>query len=258
MIAIHDHGAVRELRLSRPPVNALNPALLTALIDAVTVAPREGVGALVVSGSEGMFTAGLDIPALLLLDRVELAAALGVFFDAMEALATCPVPVAAAITGHSPAGGFVLAMFCDRRVMAEGPFGIGLNEVRVGIPMPWVLVEGMARLIGRRRAAELCTTGRLLSPAEALELGAVDAVVPPGEVVGEACRWCGELLALPARALALTREAVRADLVEAVRRNRGSDCERLLDEWFRPETQQALGRMVARIKGAPDRPGARG
>jgi len=51
---------------------------------------------------------------------------------------------------------------------------------------------------------------------------------------------------------------VRADLVEAVRSNRGSDCERLLDEWFRPETQQALREMVARIKRAPDRPGAGG
>jgi enoyl-CoA hydratase/carnithine racemase len=147
MIAIHDHGAVRELRLSRPPVNALSPELLQGLIDAVAAAPRAGAGALVVSGSEGMFTAGLDIPALLRLERDELAAALDVFFDAMEALATCPIPVAAAITGHSPAGGFVLAMFCDFRVMADGPYVIGLNEVRVGIPMPWIVAEAAARLI---------------------------------------------------------------------------------------------------------------
>jgi enoyl-CoA hydratase/carnithine racemase len=248
MIAIQDHGAVRELRLDRPPVNALNPELLKAFIGAIANAPGAGAGALVISGSQGIFTGGLDIPELLLLDRPGLAAALEVFFDAMEALAACPIPVAAAITGHSPAGGFVLALFCDRRVMADGPYGIGLNEVRVGIPMPSVLVDGLARLVGRRRAAELCTTGRLMSPAEAQAAGAVDAVVPPGEVVGEACRWCGELLSLPPRALALTREAVRADLVAAVRCRRRGDCERLLDEWFQPETQQALRQMVARIK----------
>ena len=256
MIAIHDHGAVRELQLSRPPVNALNPELLAALVEAVGAASGEGAGAIVISGSEGMFTAGLDIPALLRLDHAGLSAALGVFFDAMEALATSPIPVAAAITGHSPAGGFVLAMFCDRRVMAEGPFGIGLNEVRVGIPMPWAVVEATQRLIGPRRTAELCTTGRLLSPGEALQIGAVDAVVPPGEVVAEACRWCGELVALPARALRLTREAVRSELAELVRRNRDRDRERLLTEWFGPETQEALHRMVARIKGAPTRPGS--
>jgi enoyl-CoA hydratase/carnithine racemase len=249
MIAIHDHGAVRELRLSRPPVNALSPELLQGLIDAVAAAPRAGAGALVVSGSEGMFTAGLDIPALLRLERDELAAALDVFFDAMEALATCPIPVAAAITGHSPAGGFVLAMFCDFRVMADGPYVIGLNEVRVGIPMPWIVAEAAARLIGDRRAAELCTTGRLLSPTEALGIGAVDAIAPPGEAVAEACRWCDQLIALPARALRLTREVVRSELVEVVRRNRARDRERLLDEWFRSETQEALREMVARIKG---------
>jgi enoyl-CoA hydratase/carnithine racemase len=249
MIAIHDHGAVRELRLARPPVNALSPELLKALVEAVAAAPGEGSGALVVSGSEGMFTAGLDIPALLRLDRDELSAALGIFFDAMAALASSPIPVAAAITGHSPAGGFVLALFCDWRVMADGPFGIGLNEVRVGIPMPWVVAEAAARLIGRRQAAELCTTGRLLSPSEALRIGAVDAVVPAGEVVAEACRWCNELVALPARAVRLTREVVRSELVDMVRRDRVRDRERLLDEWFRPETQEALRQMVARIKG---------
>ncbi len=222
---------------------------MQGLIDAVAAAPGAGAGALVVSGSEGMFTAGLDIPALLRLDRDELAAALDVFFDAMEALATCPIPVAAAITGHSPAGGFVLAMFCDFRVMADGPYVIGLNEVRVGIPMPWIVAEAAARLVGRRWAAELCTTGRLLDPVEALRIGAVDAVVPVGEVVAEACRWCDQLIALPARALRLTREVVRSELVEVVRRNRGRDRERLLDEWFRSETQEALRQMVARIKG---------
>jgi enoyl-CoA hydratase/carnithine racemase len=152
----------------------------------------------------------------------------------------------------------VLALFCDWRVMADGPFGIGLNEVRVGIPMPWVVAEAAVRLIGQRRAAELCTTGRLLDPSEALRIGAVDAVVPAGEVVAEACRWCNELVALPARAVRLTREVVRSELVDMVRRDRVRDRERLLDEWFRPETQQALREMVARIKRAPTQPGSRG
>jgi hypothetical protein len=67
--------------------------------------------------------------------------------------------------------------------------------------------------------------------------------------VAEACRWCDQLIALPARALRLTREVVRSELVEVVRRNRARDRERLLDEWFRSETQEALREMVARIKG---------
>lgn len=248
MIEIHDHGAVRELRLARPPVNALDPELLTRLADAVTAAPDAGAAAIVVSGSEGIFTAGLDIPTLLKLDRDGMTAALEVFFGAMEVVAASPIPVAAAITGHSPAGGLVLALFCDWRVMAEGPYKIGLNEVQVGIPMPRIIAEAAAWLVGSRNAAHLCTTGRLMGPEEALRMGLVDLVVPPIEVVAEARRWCDEVVALPSRALALTRGVARSRLVELVRSNRADDCVRLRDEWFRPDTQEPLRRLVAQLK----------
>jgi enoyl-CoA hydratase/carnithine racemase len=248
MLEIHDHGNVRELRLARPPVNALDPELLTSLADAVAAAPDSGAAALVVSGSEGIFTAGLDIPTLLTLDRDGMTAALDVFFRAMEVLAESPVPVAAAITGHSPAGGLVLALFCDWRVMAEGPYKIGLNEVRVGIPMPRVIAEAAAWLVGSRNAAHLCTTGRLMGPEEALRIGLVDAVVPAAEVVAEARRWCDEVVALPPRAVALSRGVARSRLVELVSSNRADDCARLRDEWFRPDTQVPLRRLVAQLK----------
>ncbi len=69
MIQTIDHGAIRELRLSRPPVNALSPELIAALLQGVETAPQEGKRALVLSGSPGMFSAGLDVPLLLKLDR---------------------------------------------------------------------------------------------------------------------------------------------------------------------------------------------
>jgi 3,2-trans-enoyl-CoA isomerase len=250
MIEIRDHGAVRELQLARPPVNALDPVLLTRLVGAVNDAPASGAAAIVVSGSPGVFTAGLDIPTLLQLDREGMAAALDVFFGAMEALAASPIPVAAAITGHSPAGGLVLALFCDWRVMAEGPYGIGLNEVRVGIPMPRVIADAAAWLVGSGPAAQLCTTGRMLTPDEALRIGVVDRLAPLSDVVGEALRWCDELAGLPKRAVTVTRRTVRAGLVELVRSSRRDDQARLLDEWFRPETQGPLRQLVAQLKGA--------
>lgn len=248
MIEVIEHGPVRELRLARPPVNALSPELLQALTSAIQAAPVEGARALVLSGREGMFTGGLDVPLLLELDRDGLLRALEVFFDAMEALATSELPVAAAITGHSPAGGCVLALFCDWRVMAAGSYVIGLNEVRVGLAMPGLIADAAARLVGPGRAEQICTAGRLLSPEEALSIGLVDRVVPPDEVVGEAVSWAAEIAALPARAVSLTREVVRADLVAAVRSARRDDSRRMLDEWFRPETQGPLHELVAKLK----------
>ena len=242
------HGEVHELRLNRPPVNALSPDLLQFLADEVRRSPEQGARALVLSGREGMFSAGLDVPVLIELDREELSRALVAFFDAIEALAASAVPVAAAITGHSPAGGAVLSLCCDWRVMAEGDFAIGLSEVRIGIPVPRILADLAKRAVGRRAGEGLCLSGKLFSPEEALEVGFVDELVPVGEVVAAARLWCERIIEAPARALADTRSVLRRDLVESIRKHREDDIRRLVDQWFQPDLQTAMKELVARLK----------
>src|SRR5215218_9698812 len=133
MIQTFDHGPVRELRLDRPPANALSPELIAALRDAVEAAPGDGARALVISGSPRMFSGGLDVPLLVQLDRPAILATWRDFYAMIRALATSTIPVVAAITGHSPAGGAVISLFCDARIMTDGDFKIGLNEVQVGL-----------------------------------------------------------------------------------------------------------------------------
>ena len=209
-------GEVHELRLNRPPVNALSPDLLRFLADEVRQSPTLGARALVLSGREGMFSAGLDVPVLIELDQDELGRALAAFFDAIKALASSAVPVAAAITGHSPAGGAVLSLCCDWRVMAEGDYAIGLSEARIGIPVPRIVADLATRAVGRRVGEALCVSGKLLNPVEALEVGFVDELAPVGDVVAVAQRWCEHIIEAPEQALAETRSLLRRDLVELI------------------------------------------
>jgi enoyl-CoA hydratase/carnithine racemase len=243
------HGEVHELRLNRPPVNALSPELLRFLSEEIHRSSEQGARAIVLSGREGMFSAGLDIPFLIELGEKEFGRALTAFFDAIEALADSPVPVAAAITGHSPAGAAVLALCCDWRVMAEGEFTIGFNEVRIGFPVPRVLADLATRAAGRRVGESLCVSGRLLTPLEALEVGFVDEVAPVSDVVAAARRWCEHIIEAPAGALASARSVLRRDLVEAVRSHREEDIRSLTAKWFEPELQSAMKELVARLKG---------
>src|SRR5208283_430801 len=205
MIQTIEHGAIRELRLDRPLVNALSPELILGLRKAIQAAPGEGARAVILSGSPGRFSGGLDIPALLGLDRPAMAEMWQNFYGLIGAIAASPVPVVAAITGHSPAGGAVLALYCDWRVMAEGDFRIGLNEVQVGIPLPPVILSGVRRLVGLRTAERLAVTGEMLTPPEAFRLGFVDELVAPDKVVDRALEVCQRLLALPAEAMSSTR-----------------------------------------------------
>ena len=242
------HAEIIELRLARPPANALNPELIAALAEAIEAAPAAGARALVLSGRPGMFSGGLDVPVLLTLDRAGMEETLRDFFRLMRALAASPIPTVAAITGHAPAGGAVLSIFCDARVMAEGDFKIGLNEVQVGLSLPQVIHTALVRVVGERQAERLGVGGLLIPAGEALRIGLVDELVPVAAVVERALQCCRDLLNLPPRAMATTRALCRCGLVEAFDRQQGDTYERFAGDWFGAETQGAMRALVARLQ----------
>jgi len=248
MIEILDDGALRELRLARPPANALDPALVEALTAAIAAAPEDGARTLVLSGAPGLFSGGLDVPALLALDRPAMAEFLAGFFGLMRGLASSRLPIVAAITGHAPAGGAVMAIFCDARVMAEGPFRIGLNEVRVGLSLPRVIHSALELVVGPRQAARLGVGGLLVDAAEALAIGLVDELAAPERVVERASERARSYLELPPAAMARTRELCRGRLVELFAAQERETLARFVDDWFSQETQGAMRALVERLK----------
>lgn len=248
MIEIQDHGNVREIRLARPPANALETELLRKLIAEIRAAPAAGAAAIVLSGRPGMFSAGLDVPLLLQLSRAQMVEFWRSFFGAQHAIAASEVPIVAAITGHSPAGGAVLSMHCDYRVMAEGKYKIGLNEVQVGL-FPGPTIYGvLRRLVGPRQADRLLSGAVLLTGQEALSVGFIDRLVPEAEVVPVALEWARNMAALPPRALAHTRKMSRADLVALTANLTDRDFEAFNDAWHSEETQRVMKELVARLK----------
>lgn len=242
-----EHGEVLELRLERPPVNALDPTLVGALRNAMEAAPATGARALVLSGMPGMFSAGLDVGALLKLDRPAMSRFWDDFFSLLKSIAVSRIPVACAITGHSPAGGAVMAIFCDVRFAAEGKFKLGLNEVQVGLPVPRVILGGLTRLMGERRAEHLAVQGLLVSPDEALAVGLVDHVLPPEQVVPRAVDWCQDLLKLPTNAMHATRRALREDYHRLFDTLGARTREEMTEVWFSEETQRVLKDLMAQL-----------
>jgi enoyl-CoA hydratase/carnithine racemase len=248
MIELIRHDAIQEIRLARPPVNALDPALVHALRETIAQTQRSGARGIVLSGREGMFSAGLDVPALLPMKRDELRVFWNDFFGLCADLACSPVPVVAAITGHAPAGGAVLSIMCDYRVMAEGAFRIGLNETEVGLAVPAAIQAALRRLVGTYRAERLMVAGTLLESAEAKAAGFVDELVAVNLVVPTAIGWLGELLGLPPVAMSETRRIARSDLVAAFSESGGFRVDEILDIWFAPEAQAVLTALVARLR----------
>jgi enoyl-CoA hydratase/carnithine racemase len=243
----HEEGRIRELRLARPPVNALDPTLIAGLRSALQAAAGDGREAIVLSGAPGRFSGGLDVPVLLQLDRAGIAAAWDAFFGLLRDIARSEVPIVAALTGHSPAGGMVLALYADQRVMADGPYLIGLNEVEVGLPVPPPILRALSYAVGPRQAELLAAGGLLMGPAEALRRGLVDEVVPAAEVVPRAVAWTRERLARPRGAMLATRRMARRPLVAAFEGFDGAAVAAVVDQWFSAETQATLRALAARL-----------
>ena len=253
MLDIIRHDAIIELRLAHPPVNALDPDLVQRLRTAVQSAPAQGARGIVLSGRPGMFSAGLDVPALLKLNREQMVAFWQDFFGLCATLASSPIPVVAAIGGHSPAGGAVLGIFCDYRVMASSsdlakPFSIGLNEVQVGLSVPECIQMALRRLIGPYRAERLMVSGTMLTAEQALAIGFVDELTDADQVVTRSLAWLHDLLNLPPQAMSTTRLLCRSDLIDIFSDPTKLSVDEFAEGWFGAETQTVLKALVAKLK----------
>lgn len=248
MLETIDHGSVRELRLARPPANAINPELMGLLIDALNDASGS-CEAIVISGRPGMFTAGLDVPELIQYNRDQLLQVWQQFLRMLETIARLPVPSAFAITGHAPAGGIVMALYGDYRIMPKGDFITGLNEVQVGLMVSPVIHKALERAVGPRTAEKILVAGKILKAEQALEIGLIDELAnDPDDVVRRAVHWCDQMLALPRLAMTSTRSLVRSDLVRLFDDRSKLDVENFVDIWFSESTQAALNNLVERLQ----------
>jgi enoyl-CoA hydratase/carnithine racemase len=248
MLETIDHGTVRELRLARPPANAINPELMEKLVTALNDA-SESAEAIVISGRPGMFTAGLDVPELLQYSRDQMLEVWHQFLTMLQTVACLPVPSAIAITGHAPAGGIVLALFGDYRIMPRGDFITGLNEVQVGLVVSPVIHRALERAVGPRTAEKILVTGKILKAEQALEIGLIDELADdPDDVVRRAVNWCEQMLAFPRLAMTTTRSMVRSDLVRLFDDPGNLNVEKFVNVWYSESSQAALRNLVQRLQ----------
>jgi enoyl-CoA hydratase/carnithine racemase len=253
MVETQAHGDIIEIRLARAPVNALDPSLCDALRESVTAAARDGARGIALTGGPSVFSAGLDVPYLMSLgdDRTALMQAWGAFFGAARALVGSPVPVAAGMAGHAPAGGCVLALCCDYRVMARSPdpakpFRIGLNETQVGLVAPEGIQRLLRRVVRPHRAERLLVGGLMPTTDEALSIGLVDEACAVDETAGRAVAWAQALATLPRQPVLDTRAIARADAIEALD-PRHVELERFVESWYSADTQAALRAVLERL-----------
>lgn len=246
-IRIEDHGGVHVLTLAAGP-NALDEALIAAIRGKLADLRAAGAPALVLASDHPrVFCPGLDLKKLDGASRATLRAVMEAFLALLRELVSYPGPAVAAVTGHAIAGGCLVAMACDRRVMARSGARLGLSEVNLGIPVPAGAVAMLLALYPTRSVEQLVLEGDGYGGERALELGLVERLAEPSEVLPEAVRLARHLASRPAHAFRLAKSYMRNALAETMAERDAQELEAFLDCWFEPETQDRLASLLAEM-----------
>lgn len=238
-VRIEAHGDVGIVRLDNGTTNAIGEQLVRDLQEKINDV-RNRFKAVVFAGNTKFFSIGLDLPTLISLNRSEMTDFWHRFNRAAFDLFTLPLPTVCAVTGHAIAGGTILSLTCDYRLAAEGKLKFGLNEVKLGVPVPYLADMTLREVLGERAATDILYNGNLISVSDALKIGLADAIYPPEAVENEALSLAAKLASLPQPAFS----AIKSNRVEQIRlryeNNNKSMCEIFVDCWFNNSTRELL------------------
>ena len=213
-------GGVVVLTLDRPPVNALETSFVRDLSAALEAESRQA-RALVLTGTGKAFSAGVDTKAAATLDRQGQHAGVEAINFLVTTLFGLPLPVVAAVNGHALGGGLIVPLACDVLVATRAECKLGLTEVVAGVPFPAAPLAVCRHRLSAAAYNNLCLTGRVIGPEEALALGVVDELAAPESLVERASESAARLAGYPAyaRVKDQVRASARAEIERAVARD---------------------------------------
>ena len=238
-------------RLNRAPVNSLNLDFLTELnIQLDKFEQSNDInGVILTSHIPHIFSAGLDIMEMYQIKSDRGRQFWNTLQDFWLKLYGSNKIYIAAINGHSPAGGCLTAMACDYRIMAKGPYKIGLNETQLGITAPFWFKENMVNTIGHRETEKALQLGLLYSVDEALRIHLIDEIANDDkDLMDRAEKQLLQWSKIPTAARQLTKTMMRRDLINKLISQRESDTDTFIDFAMKDFVQKSLQTYLEALK----------
>jgi len=253
------NGGTATLTLSRPPVNSLSLELCQSISGAVNFLETQYPnlqGVVIKSSNPSVFSAGLDLMELHNPDRERLSKFWISFQNVFVSLYGTRLATVAAIEGHATAGGCMLALCCDYRVMVsstsyksakQGP-RIGLNETLLGMAAPQWMIDQMIRTVGFREAELALSKGSLYTPEHAFDVGLVDSLVARGDAVSEAHSELQKFTNIPPLARYATKMGCRQKYLDEFHSSRTEDLERFSSYVLNETVQANISAYLKQLK----------
>ncbi len=197
-------------------VNAFSVPMLQAIHSAFDQAERDGA-IVILTGREGYFSAGFDLKVFAGGDVDQVIEMLTLGATLAERILGFATPVITACPGHTVAAGAFMALAADMRIGTDGPYRIGLNEVKIGLTVPWFVIELARQRLQPPHFNRAVVSATMYSPAEAVTAGFLDEVVPADELRAASLAAAATLAELNPQAHAATKLRARGDSLKAIR-----------------------------------------
>ena len=248
MINTDINGDIGIISLNRPPVNAINPELVSQLSEALdSFKSNDSVRGVILEGRAGCFSAGLDITHLFPKDRGYIENFWGNFSSLLLSMLSYKKPLYSSIGGHCPAGGTVMVIMTDYRIMSNGKYFIGLNEVDVGLTVPYGIGAVFQYVVGNRNAEDLLLKAQLISPDKALKVGLVDELCDADSLMETTMERISVSSKLYSDQQIKTKKILREQALNSFKTNLNRDTGLILDSWFSDSGQHRLEALYNKL-----------
>ncbi len=248
-LQITTQDRVAIIALDNGSSNTINAEMLSELKKIIkSIEADDLIRGVILTGKKGFFSAGLDLIELYDYDETKIKQFWVDFLDLVAILTKFKKPMVAAISGHSPAGGCLLSICCDYRVMAEGKYIIGLNEVPVGIIVPDSIFELYAFWIGKANAYRNLLEGKLMGFEEAKKIGLIDESAPIESLMTIAQKKMNSYIQFDAITWQESKLNMKKDLIAKVSQDQTDTLEKMLKQWWSPSTRSILKTIIGNLQ----------
>jgi Delta3-Delta2-enoyl-CoA isomerase len=235
------NDGIAEARLKRGKVNALNEQVVEEIHGCFQrVAADPDIRAVIFTGDGRFFSFGFDIPEFLSYSKESFSRFLNRFTNLYTYLFAYPKPLVAALNGHAIAGGCMLALACDYRVMVSEKAKISLNEITFGSSVFAGSVAMLKFLVGGKNAQAVLYDGAMYSAQTALQLGLIDQVSADEKLAGDAREVARRLAAKDAAAFRSIKGLLRAPVADEMARKEEQSVREFVDIWYSENTWRNL------------------
>lgn len=236
------------MRIAREHGNAINRELSEGLIGAIREAEAsDELRGLLFAASGKLFSPGLDLRELIDLDRSGMKSFLESFNAAFLEMYSFSKPMVAAMHGHAIAGGFLLTLTADWRILKQGA-QVGLAEIKVGVPFPFGIAMILKDAVPRACLAEVALLGKNYLDREALAAGLVHELLEAEQFEEHCRRRLAAMAAKDRKAYAVSKRYLRSQTIERIAAAGNRYDDEWLDSWFSPATQERIKDLVQGLR----------